>query len=377
MLEIGYQNRPRLFDLAIHKPPSLAAAVVEIDERVDAEGRVLVEPDEAEIRRQLLALRAAGIESLAICLLHACRARRSRSAGRARGPRAGLRRDQRQQPRRAAGQDRVARRHDRGRRLSEPGAAALRRAAAQRAAGRQLAANHDLGRRAGRGRAIRRQGQHSLGSGRRRGRLFARRGRPPASSGPSASTWEAPAPTSRGSTAATSWNTKPKRLACGVVAPMMAIETVAAGGGSICRFDGVKLVGRARQRRRRPGPGLLRPRRAADRDRRQFPARQDPADRFPFPLDRRAVEARLAETDRSHRGRRRPALRAGRAGRRLRARRQRQHGQGDSLDLGRQGLRPARLRAGGLRRRRRPACLRGRRPSWASARSCTIRTPAC
>ena len=27
-----------------------------------------------------------------------------------------------------------------------------------------------------------------------------------------------------------------------VVAPMMAIETVAAGGGSICRFDGVKLV---------------------------------------------------------------------------------------------------------------------------------------
>ena len=27
-----------------------------------------------------------------------------------------------------------------------------------------------------------------------------------------------------------------------VVAPMLAIETVAAGGGSICRFDGVKLV---------------------------------------------------------------------------------------------------------------------------------------
>lgn len=27
-----------------------------------------------------------------------------------------------------------------------------------------------------------------------------------------------------------------------IVAPMLAIETVAAGGGSICRFDGVKLV---------------------------------------------------------------------------------------------------------------------------------------
>ncbi len=27
-----------------------------------------------------------------------------------------------------------------------------------------------------------------------------------------------------------------------VVAPMMAIETVAAGGGSVCGFDGVKLA---------------------------------------------------------------------------------------------------------------------------------------
>ena len=32
LLEIGYQNRPRLFELAIHKPPPLAAAVIEIDE---------------------------------------------------------------------------------------------------------------------------------------------------------------------------------------------------------------------------------------------------------------------------------------------------------------------------------------------------------
>ena len=37
---------------------------------------------------------------------------------------------------------------------------------------------------------------------------------PPGSSGPSASTWAAPAPTSRGSTAATSWSTRPRRPAC-------------------------------------------------------------------------------------------------------------------------------------------------------------------
>ena len=35
---------------------------------------------------------------------------------------------------------------------------------------------------------------------------------------------------------------KRKKRACGLVAPTMAIETVAAGGGSICRFDGVKLT---------------------------------------------------------------------------------------------------------------------------------------
>ena len=39
ILQIGYQNRPRLFDLAIRKPPPLFAAVVEIDERIDADGR--------------------------------------------------------------------------------------------------------------------------------------------------------------------------------------------------------------------------------------------------------------------------------------------------------------------------------------------------
>ena len=34
VLEIGYQARPRLFDLTVRKPPVLTSAVVEIDERV-------------------------------------------------------------------------------------------------------------------------------------------------------------------------------------------------------------------------------------------------------------------------------------------------------------------------------------------------------
>ncbi len=70
ILRIGYQNRPRLFDLAIRKPEALFAAVAEIDERIDAAGRVLLAPDPNVVREQLAALRRQGIESLAICLLH-------------------------------------------------------------------------------------------------------------------------------------------------------------------------------------------------------------------------------------------------------------------------------------------------------------------
>lgn len=71
ILKIGYQNRPRLFDLDIRKPVPLFAAVVEIDERVTAAGDVLTQPNPAIIREQLAALKSRGIESLAICLLHA------------------------------------------------------------------------------------------------------------------------------------------------------------------------------------------------------------------------------------------------------------------------------------------------------------------
>ena len=65
-----------------------------------------------------------------------------------------------------------------------------------------------------------------------------------------------------------------------VVAPMMAIETVAAGGGSICRFDGVKLVVGPDSAGADPGPGLLRPRRPADRHRSERALRKDSARRF-------------------------------------------------------------------------------------------------
>ena len=71
ILRIGYQNRPKLFELAIRKPEPLFSAVVEIDERIAADGQVLRFPDAEVVRAQLAAIRVQGIESLAVCLMHA------------------------------------------------------------------------------------------------------------------------------------------------------------------------------------------------------------------------------------------------------------------------------------------------------------------
>lgn len=70
VLLIGNQDRPRLFDLAIQKPDPLFERVVEIDERLDAEGVVLRPVDAGEVRRQMVELKRTGVESIGICLLH-------------------------------------------------------------------------------------------------------------------------------------------------------------------------------------------------------------------------------------------------------------------------------------------------------------------
>ena len=72
-LHIGYQDRPQLFELTVRKPKPLAEVIVEVDERMAAEGSVLKSPDKELVHQQLTQLKEAGIESLAICLLHADR----------------------------------------------------------------------------------------------------------------------------------------------------------------------------------------------------------------------------------------------------------------------------------------------------------------
>ena len=72
-LRIGYQNRPRLFDLDICLPDQLYAEVVEIDERVTADGEVLIKLDESMARADLTTAYDTGLRSVAIVLMHGFR----------------------------------------------------------------------------------------------------------------------------------------------------------------------------------------------------------------------------------------------------------------------------------------------------------------
>ncbi len=72
-LVIAQQNRPRLFALRIERPPPLYARVAEVDERIAADGTVLRPLDEAALRAELDAAREAGLGAVAIAFLHGYR----------------------------------------------------------------------------------------------------------------------------------------------------------------------------------------------------------------------------------------------------------------------------------------------------------------
>jgi len=72
-LKIGYQNRPKLFELNIKKPSVLYEKSLEIDERViikNKKFKVQKAPDKKKIKKELKKLKKSGIDSLAVALLH-------------------------------------------------------------------------------------------------------------------------------------------------------------------------------------------------------------------------------------------------------------------------------------------------------------------
>ena len=70
-LKIGHQARPDIFAKVIVKPDMLYERVAEVDERVRADGTVEAEPDLDAVRAVLLAVRADGIDAVAIAFMHA------------------------------------------------------------------------------------------------------------------------------------------------------------------------------------------------------------------------------------------------------------------------------------------------------------------
>src|SRR5881394_1767109 len=72
-LRVGYQNRPKIFAKHIVKLEMLFERVVEVDERVRADGTVEKAPDLAAVRADLQAALADGIKAVAIVFMHAYR----------------------------------------------------------------------------------------------------------------------------------------------------------------------------------------------------------------------------------------------------------------------------------------------------------------
>ncbi|MFQ5557371.1 MAG: hydantoinase/oxoprolinase family protein, partial [Acidimicrobiales bacterium] len=72
-LRIGYQARPEIFALDIVLPEVLHSRVIEVDERIGAHGEVIEPLDESTARHDLVAARAAGLDSVAIVLMHGYR----------------------------------------------------------------------------------------------------------------------------------------------------------------------------------------------------------------------------------------------------------------------------------------------------------------
>jgi 5-oxoprolinase (ATP-hydrolysing) len=72
-LRIGYQHRPKLFVRRIELPSMLYERAIEVSERIGARGEIVVALDEAAAEKALLAAYADGIRAVSIVLMHGYR----------------------------------------------------------------------------------------------------------------------------------------------------------------------------------------------------------------------------------------------------------------------------------------------------------------
>lgn len=73
LLRIGFQNRPKLFDLNIELPELLYEDVVEVEERISADGDVIFPLDTKKTRAALSRAYGQGYRSVAVALMHSYR----------------------------------------------------------------------------------------------------------------------------------------------------------------------------------------------------------------------------------------------------------------------------------------------------------------
>lgn len=286
LLEIGDQARPELFALAIRKPTPLHRATLEVDARRAPDGEVVAAPAGPELARGLAALQAEGVTSVAVAVLGDYRdgdleARVGAAA-------------------RAAGFEEVVLSHE-----AAPTEGLLARAeTAVVDAYLTPRLRGYLGALAERLPRARLQAMLSSGALCEARRL---RGRDAVLSGPAGGAVACAAIAGKlglaqvigldmggTSTDVVRWSGELERIyeariaGVRVRAPMLAVHTIAAGGGSICSFDGRKLQVGPESAGASPGPlcyGRPDARALTLTDVDLALGRLHPA-RFPFPLDR-------------------------------------------------------------------------------------------
>ncbi len=292
-LHIGYQNRPKLFELAIKKPVPLFAEVAEIDERIAADGTVLQPLDAQQANTELTRLKSIGIDSLAICLLNAYANPVHELALEQIARDVGFR------------EISVSTRVSPLRKLVPRGDTTVVDAYLNpvlRAYVERLAMSlplSDLRLMTSAGGLVRAEGftgKDSILSGPAGGVVgFSRIAQ--------AAGFDKGIGFDMGGTSTDvsrfdgrfEYEYETQKAGVRIVAPLLAIETVAAGGGSVCRWDGVKLVVGPESAGADPGPacyGRGGPLTITDCN---FYLGRILPDHFPFPLDLEAVERRLAE----------------------------------------------------------------------------------
>tara|TARA_Y100001954_G_scaffold238801_1_gene308621 strand:- start:23 stop:3652 length:3630 start_codon:yes stop_codon:yes gene_type:complete len=69
-IKIGYQNRPHIFSLEVRKPPPLYSKSLGVKERVNSRGEILIPIENKDIHNKLIFFQSLGIKNIVVAFLH-------------------------------------------------------------------------------------------------------------------------------------------------------------------------------------------------------------------------------------------------------------------------------------------------------------------